>query len=135
MRSARPDCPQCREELRPPYRSISPLIQRPGLHCSMLSDKSLPTRKRQPGERIHRQYKCRADSHGCEGISAVLCLAYVEAGVARLVSRRGNTFRSFQQLCQRIPRELMAVDNAILDGELVCVDAEGHEDFGNLLHR
>jgi bifunctional non-homologous end joining protein LigD len=62
-------------------------------------------------------------------------LAYVEAGVARLVSRRGNTFRSFQQLCQRIPRELMAVENAILDGELVCVDADGREDFGNLLHR
>jgi len=42
----------------------------------------------------------------------------------RLVSRRGHLNRSFPVLCDSIRHDLKAAD-AILDGEIVCLDAEG----------
>jgi len=42
----------------------------------------------------------------------------------RLVSRRGHVYRSFPLLCDSIRHDLKAAD-AILDGEIVCLDAEG----------
>jgi bifunctional non-homologous end joining protein LigD len=61
-------------------------------------------------------------------------LAYVEGGVCRLVSRNGNTFKSFPDLCAAIPEELRA-GAAILDGEIVCLDSDGKSQVEELLFR
>ena len=50
-------------------------------------------------------------------------LAYLEDGRCQLVSRHRNVYKSFEAL-----REALAglkAQNAILDGEIVCLDAEG----------
>jgi bifunctional non-homologous end joining protein LigD len=52
-------------------------------------------------------------------------LAYIERGSARLVSRNGNVFRSFPDLCADVGRALDGVVSAVLDGEIVCLDASG----------
>jgi bifunctional non-homologous end joining protein LigD len=60
-------------------------------------------------------------------------LAYVEDGHCRLVSRRRNTYKSFETL-----RDVMArlkAQNAILDGEIVCLDSNGVSQFKELLYR
>ncbi|HSK11068.1 MAG TPA: hypothetical protein VK911_15910, partial [Vicinamibacterales bacterium] len=59
-------------------------------------------------------------------------LAYIEAGAGRLVSRNGHTYRSFAPLCAAILSEVKAGE-AILDGEIVCLDAEGRSLFNPLL--
>jgi bifunctional non-homologous end joining protein LigD len=61
-------------------------------------------------------------------------IAYVEQGSARLVSRKGNVYKSFQQLCESVPLELRAED-AILDGEIVHVRQDGRADFISLMRR
>jgi ATP-dependent DNA ligase len=61
-------------------------------------------------------------------------LAYVENGQCDLVSRNGNTFRNFKNLAQRIGENLR-VDNAVLDGEIACVDDLGRSVFNDLLFR
>ncbi len=61
-------------------------------------------------------------------------LAFIERGVARLISRNGNTFHSFATLCDALPREL-GVRSAVLDGEIVCLDQCGKAQFRNLLFR
>jgi bifunctional non-homologous end joining protein LigD len=47
-------------------------------------------------------------------------LAHIKGGVCRLISRRGNVYKSFALL-----RELLAALNrpAVLDGEIVVLDA------------
>ncbi len=60
-------------------------------------------------------------------------LAYVEGDGARLVSRRGNPYRSFPRLCGAIGDELKC--EAVLDGEIVCLDAEGRPHFYGLVRR
>jgi bifunctional non-homologous end joining protein LigD len=60
-------------------------------------------------------------------------LAYLEDGRCRLVSRHRNVYKSFETL-----REALAglkAQNAILDGEIVCLDAEGCSQFKELLYR
>jgi len=61
-------------------------------------------------------------------------LAYVERGQCRLVSRHGHTYKSFEPLKAALGRELRVRD-AILDGEIVCLDAEGKSLFNPLLFR
>src|SRR5688572_14549420 len=62
-------------------------------------------------------------------------LAYVEGGRCPLISRQGHQFPTFAGLCEAIPRELQA-DQAILDGELVCLNPkDGRAQFTELLHR
>jgi len=61
-------------------------------------------------------------------------IAYLECGTARLVSRKGNLYRSFQELSESLPRELKATD-AILDGEIVNVGQDGRGDFLSLMRR
>ncbi len=61
-------------------------------------------------------------------------LAYVENGRCRLVSRNGHTFKRFDPLCAALAKEL-EVKNAILDGEIVCLDEEGRSLFNPLLFR
>jgi bifunctional non-homologous end joining protein LigD len=45
-------------------------------------------------------------------------LAYLEGGSVRLVSRKGNTYRSFPALCQSLA-VCLSVNDAVLDGEIV----------------
>jgi bifunctional non-homologous end joining protein LigD len=61
-------------------------------------------------------------------------LAYVREGEARLVSRNGNAFGSFGDLCAALPNQTFARD-AIFDGEIVCLDRYGRPDFQSLFYR
>jgi bifunctional non-homologous end joining protein LigD len=63
------------------------------------------------------------------------CLAYLENGRCKLVSRKGNQFKSFPALNIALPEECKA-DGAVLDGEIVCLDDNGVSQFSDLLlHR
>jgi len=61
-------------------------------------------------------------------------LAYIENGKCNLVSRNGNTFRNFKDLAQWIGEHLR-VENAVIDGEIACVDELGRSVFNELLFR
>jgi bifunctional non-homologous end joining protein LigD len=52
----------------------------------------------------------------------------------RLVSRNGNTFQSFPSLCEGLARDLKG-RRCVLDGEIVCLDADGRPQFRDLLFR
>src|SRR5689334_6429304 len=59
-------------------------------------------------------------------------LAFIESGSCRLVSRNAHVYKSFPALCAslaQLPRE------AILDGEIVCLDREGRPQFDKLFYR
>ena len=60
-------------------------------------------------------------------------LCYITEGNVKLVSRRGHTYRSFRSLCDGIASDLR-VEDAILDGEIVCLDERGHSQFNTLLY-
>jgi bifunctional non-homologous end joining protein LigD len=49
-------------------------------------------------------------------------------------SKRGNVLKQFEALCAQVRRQL-AADNAILDGEVIALDAEGRQDSRALLSR
>jgi bifunctional non-homologous end joining protein LigD len=59
-------------------------------------------------------------------------IANIEGGACQLISRRGNAYKSFGSL-----RESLAALNrpAVLDGEIVVLDAEGRPRFYDLLRR
>jgi bifunctional non-homologous end joining protein LigD len=61
-------------------------------------------------------------------------LAYVEAGAVRLVSRRGNVYKSFRDLCTGLAAAL-PVEAAVLNGEIVHLDTDGKPQFYDLLRR
>lgn len=61
-------------------------------------------------------------------------LLYLEHGRARLISRNGNTFTRFGDLCAELAGEIR-VTNAIIDGEIVCFDDDGRPQFNRLLYR
>src|ERR1051326_1354876 len=67
-------------------------------------------------------------------IDGFRALAIIESGTAELVSRNGNTFRGFAELATWIAEHLR-VKNAVLDGEIACVDATGRPVFRDLLFR
>jgi bifunctional non-homologous end joining protein LigD len=52
----------------------------------------------------------------------------------RLVSRNGNTFKSFPGLCEGLARDLKG-RRCVLDGEIVCIDPDGKPQFRDLLFR
>jgi bifunctional non-homologous end joining protein LigD len=52
----------------------------------------------------------------------------------RLVSRKGNEFKSFLRLCEGLARDLMG-RRCVLDGEIVCLDSNGKSQFRDLLFR
>jgi len=58
-------------------------------------------------------------------------LAYVENSQCDLFSRNGNTFRNFKDLAQWIGENLR-VENAVLNGEIACVDDSGRSVFNDL---
>src|SRR5271156_4320566 len=66
-----------------------------------------------------------------DGFRAV---AYVADGECRLVSRRNHQYKRFAPLHAAIAGELRVTD-AILDGEIVCLDAQGRSIFKELLYR
>ncbi len=61
-------------------------------------------------------------------------LARIEQGKCRLISRKGNDFKSFRILNESVLAELK-VRSAVLDGEIVCLNDDGKPEFRDLLHR
>jgi ATP-dependent DNA ligase len=51
-----------------------------------------------------------------------------------LVSRNGHTFKHWPQLCEELAHAVKAHD-AVLDGEIVCLDARDRSNFKSLLFR
>lgn len=64
-------------------------------------------------------------------------LAVVHSGICQMVSRNGHPFASFQALAGSIGSALRSTTrSAVIDGEIVCLDATGHPRFNDLLfHR
>jgi bifunctional non-homologous end joining protein LigD len=60
-------------------------------------------------------------------------IAYIEAGECKLVSRISNQFKSFGSLKE--PLAKLPVKNAILEGEVVCLDHNGVSQFNELMSR
>jgi hypothetical protein len=60
-------------------------------------------------------------------------IAYIEAGECKLVSRNLNHFKSFDHLKKSLDK--LPVQNAILDGEVVCLDGNGVSKFNELMSR
>jgi bifunctional non-homologous end joining protein LigD len=59
-------------------------------------------------------------------------LAVIESGACRLVSRKANVYKSFPGVCSllaELPHE------AVLDGEIVCLDRNGCPQFESLFYR
>jgi bifunctional non-homologous end joining protein LigD len=61
-------------------------------------------------------------------------LAHVDGPQCRLVSRHGHVFSNWDVLCTEISHSIRAHD-AILDGEIVCLDGDGRSNFHKLLFR
>ena len=61
-------------------------------------------------------------------------LAHVDRGQCRLVSRNGHTFKGWPGLATAIATAIRA-ESAVLDGEVVCLDADGRPDFKAPLFR
>jgi bifunctional non-homologous end joining protein LigD len=59
-------------------------------------------------------------------------LLYVTRSDCHFRSKRGNVLRRFQDLCHWVRQEL-PVKEAILDGEIVALDADGRQDFRAML--
>jgi bifunctional non-homologous end joining protein LigD len=60
-------------------------------------------------------------------------LAYLENGKCRLVSRHSSEYQRFEALRNSFSQ--LKADTAILDGEVVCLDSNGHSQFNQLLFR
>jgi bifunctional non-homologous end joining protein LigD len=58
-------------------------------------------------------------------------IAYIENDECRLVSRNANQFKTFGSLKESIGKP--PVQNAILDGEVVCLDNNGVSQFNQLM--
>jgi bifunctional non-homologous end joining protein LigD len=61
------------------------------------------------------------------------CLAYIENGTCKLISRKQNQFKSFAPLAASVAK--LKVQNAIIDGEVVCLDKDGKSVFLDLMRR
>jgi bifunctional non-homologous end joining protein LigD len=65
-----------------------------------------------------------------DGFRAV---AYVENGACRLISRKQIQYKGFASLSKTLAG--LKVHDAILDGEMVCLDNEGRSQFNILMRR
>jgi bifunctional non-homologous end joining protein LigD len=65
-----------------------------------------------------------------DGFRAV---AYIENGDCRLISRKQIQYKSFAGLSKALAG--LRVKDAILDGEIVCLDKFGRSQFGDLMKR
>jgi bifunctional non-homologous end joining protein LigD len=61
-------------------------------------------------------------------------LVHISHGKGELVSRNGNVFRGFAELASWIAAHLK-VEDAVLDGEIACIDGDGRPIFKDLLFR
>jgi bifunctional non-homologous end joining protein LigD len=61
-------------------------------------------------------------------------LLYSDKDGVRLISRNGNTFKSFPRLQEGLARDLKG-RRCVLDGEIVCLDPDGKPQFRDLLFR
>jgi bifunctional non-homologous end joining protein LigD len=61
-------------------------------------------------------------------------LAHVSGHSCELRSRNGHTFKHWPHLCEELAHAVKAHD-AVIDGEIVCLDARGRSNFRNLLFR
>ena len=61
-------------------------------------------------------------------------LAIIEGHHCRLVSRQGHTFWQWPQLAEELAHAVRA-NRAVLDGEIVCLRADGASDFYSLMFR
>jgi bifunctional non-homologous end joining protein LigD len=61
-------------------------------------------------------------------------LAYIDGHECRLVSRRGHVYKSWRYLCEELAHAARC-QNAVLDGEIVCLQPDGRSDFYQLMFR
>jgi bifunctional non-homologous end joining protein LigD len=61
-------------------------------------------------------------------------LAYISNGECRLVSRKGHRFKRFDELAGALAKAIRVRD-AIIDGEIVCLDFDGRSLFYELLYK
>ena len=61
-------------------------------------------------------------------------LATIRGHRCVLESRNGNTFRQWPMLCEELAHAIRATD-AIVDGEVVCMEPDGRANFRTLLYR
>jgi bifunctional non-homologous end joining protein LigD len=61
-------------------------------------------------------------------------LCYLERGRCRFTSRTGNVLSRFEALGDQLPA-MLAVDDAILDGEVIAADETGRPQFSDLVRR
>jgi bifunctional non-homologous end joining protein LigD len=59
-------------------------------------------------------------------------LAFIESGSCRLVSRKAHVYKSFPGLCASLAK---LSHQAVLDGEIVCLDCDGRPQFDKLFYR
>ena len=67
-------------------------------------------------------------------IDGFRALAHIVDGKGELVSRNGNVFRGFAELASWIAARLK-VGDAVLDGEIACIDGDSRPIFKDLLFR
>jgi hypothetical protein len=60
-------------------------------------------------------------------------LAHIWDGNCELISRKRNAYKSFNELRENLAN--LKVQNAVIDGEIVCLDEEGRSIFNELLFR
>jgi bifunctional non-homologous end joining protein LigD len=61
-------------------------------------------------------------------------LAHIDGHHCALVSRNGHTFKHWPQLCEELAHSVKAHD-AVIDGEIVCLGAQGRSNFKSLPFR
>ena len=61
-------------------------------------------------------------------------LAYIDGHQCRLVSRRGHVYKSWPYLCEELTHAVRC-RNAVLDGEIVCLEPDGRSHFYDVLFR
>lgn len=61
-------------------------------------------------------------------------LAYIDRHHCRLVSRRGNVYKSWPYLNTELAHAVRC-DQAVLDGEIACLQPDGRSHFYNLMFR
>ena len=86
----------------------------------------IPVRRRDLFESAEWVYELKHD-----GFRA---LAYLNGGGCRLISRRGNEMKRFNDLASLVAKDVK-VSSAVLDGEIVAVDGTGKPAFYDLMKR
>ena len=61
-------------------------------------------------------------------------LAYIDGHHCQLISRHRHVYRSWPYLCDELAHAVRC-DSAVLDGEIVCLGADGRSRFNDLLFR